>query len=97
GISMGYVRELGLKVGFIETNFWGDDGQLCLGLMKFGKIKQVRSNSARAWTGVRTLKRDGNFKDALVTRIKKEVKRFFRNFNAKLHENAGHPSKGEDR
>jgi glycosyltransferase involved in cell wall biosynthesis len=81
GISMGYVREYGLKVGFIRHNFWGDDGQLCLGLMEYGKIKQVRSNSARAWTGPRTLQRSGNFGDAIKLRLVKEAKRFIGNFN----------------
>jgi len=93
GLSMGYIRELGLKVGFIETNFWGDDGQLCMGLMKYGNIRQVRSNKARVWTGPRTLQRDGNLTDAFVARIRKESKRFFGNFNAKLPEDAVHESK----
>ena len=84
GISMGYVKELGLKVGFIVTNFWGDDGQLCLGLMKYGKVRQVRSNRARPWTGVRSLERDGTFAQALSLRIKKEAKRFFKNFETTL-------------
>lgn len=93
GLSMGYIRELGLKVGFIETNFWGDDGQLCMGLMKYGKVRQVRSNKARVWTGPRTLQRDGSLGNAFSIRIKKEVKRFFRNFNSKLPEDAVHESK----
>jgi len=93
GLSMGYVRELGLKVGFIETNFWGDDGQLCLGLMKYGKVKQVRNNDARVWTGPRTLQRDGSLSNAFKNRLKKEAKRFFKNFNAKLPEDAVHESK----
>lgn len=93
GISMGYVRELGLKVGFIETKFWGDDGQLCLGLMKYGKIRQVRSNRARAWTGPRTLQRDGSLNKAFIARIRKELSRFFRNFSSKLPEDAVHESK----
>lgn len=93
GLSMGYIRELGLKVGFIETNFWGDDGQLCLGLMNYGKIRQVRSNEARVWTGPRTLQRDGNLSKAFVVRIKKELKRFFRNFDSKLPGDAVHESK----
>lgn len=89
GISMGYIRELGVKVGFINDNFWGDDGQLCLGLMKYGKVRQVRSNKARAWTGARTLQRGGNsFSQALAARISKEAKRFFRNFHSKLQEDA---------
>lgn len=93
GLSMGYVKDLGLKVGFIETNFWGDDGQLCLGLMKYGKVKQVRSNKARVWTGPRTLQRDGNLSQAIWVRVSKELKRFFRNFNSKLPEDAFHESK----
>ena len=96
GLSMGYVRELGLKVGFIETNFWGDDGQLCLGLMKYGKVKQVRNNDARVWTGPRTLQRDGNLSSAIAVRLKKEFGRFFKNFNSKLPENAVHESKSAD-
>jgi len=95
GLSMGYVRELGLKVGFIETNFWGDDGQLCLGLMKYGKIKQVRSNDARVWTGPRTLQRDGDLHTAFKNRLKKEFRRFFHNFNAKLPQDAVHESKSK--
>lgn len=93
GISMGYIKELGLKVGFIETKFWGDDGQLCLGLMKYGKVRQVRNNKARAWTGPRTLQRDGNLYEAFSARIKKELKRFFKNFNSKLPPDAIHKSK----
>jgi glycosyltransferase involved in cell wall biosynthesis len=84
GISMGFIKELGLKVGFIKTTFWGDDGQMCLGLMKYGKVKQVRSNKARAWTGTRSLQRDGNFYDALKKRLIKEAKRFLGNFNPQI-------------
>ncbi len=80
GISMGYIREYGLKVGFIKTRFWGDDGQLALGLLDYGIIKQVRSNKARAWTGPRSLQRDGTLFQALKLRLSKEVKRFLANF-----------------
>ena len=86
GISMGFVKEYSLKVGFVMTKFWGDDGKMALGLMKYGKIKQVRSNKARVWTGVRSLQRDGNFAEALTKRLKKEVKRFTGNFFGKLPE-----------
>jgi len=96
GLSMGYIRDLGLKVGFIETNFWGDDGQLCLGLMKYGKVKQVRSNKARVWTGPRTLQRDGDLQTAIIKRLKKEFGRFFNNFNSKLPDDAVQDSKGRN-
>jgi hypothetical protein len=93
GLSMGYIRDLGLKVGFVPTQFRGNDGQLCLGLMKYGKVKQVRSNKARTWTGPRTLDRDGNFNKALYNRIRKELSRFFKNFNSKLPEGSVHETK----
>lgn len=77
GISMGYVKELGLKVGFIDHNTRGEDGRLCFDLMAFGKVKQVTSNASRPWTPPRTLQRDGSFEQALLLRIKIELRRFF--------------------
>jgi cellulose synthase/poly-beta-1,6-N-acetylglucosamine synthase-like glycosyltransferase len=75
GISMGYIKEYGLKVGYIMHNTWGDDGRLCFDLMQFGKIKQVKSDKARPWTGPRTLQRNGSFNQALRARILKELSR----------------------
>lgn len=87
GMSMGYVKEFGLKVGFIKINRRGEDGQLCLDLMPFGKIKQVKSNKARTWTGIRTLRLDGSISGALIIRFFKELKRFFFNLHSRLPEN----------
>ncbi len=75
GISMGYVKELGLKVGYVMYKIWGDDGRLCFDLMQFGKVKQMKNNRARVWTRPRTLQRDGSFSKAIGRRIKKELKR----------------------
>jgi glycosyltransferase involved in cell wall biosynthesis len=80
GISMGYVKEYGLRIGFIKINRRGEDGQLCMDLMKFGKIKQVKSNKARVWTGVRTLQQDGSIYNVIMSRIKEDLKRFKYNF-----------------
>jgi glycosyltransferase involved in cell wall biosynthesis len=80
GISMGYVKEYGLKAGYVMYKIWGDDGRLCFDLMAYGKVKQVRSNKARPWTGPRTLDRDGSFGKALKSRIVKELKRFTKMF-----------------
>lgn len=80
GISMGYVKELGLKVGYVMYKIWGDDGRLCFDLMPFGKVKQVKSNKARAWTSPRTLQRDGSISKAVSVRVKKEIKRFYSMF-----------------
>ncbi len=81
---MGFIKEFGLKVGFLKYFFRGDDGQMCLGLMKYGKVKQVRSNKARVWTGPRTLQRDGSFYEALKNRLVKEAKRFIGNFSTSV-------------
>ncbi len=80
GISMGYVKEYGLKIGFIKINRRGEDGQLCLDLMKYGKIKQVRSRKARVWTGVRTLSQSGSFYNIILSRVKEDLRRFKYNF-----------------
>ncbi|MBE7175238.1 MAG: glycosyltransferase family 2 protein [Mucilaginibacter polytrichastri] len=80
GISMGYVKEYGLKVGYVMYKIWGDDGRLAFDLMPYGKIKQVKSDAARPWTSPRTLDRDGSFGKALKARLGKEVKRVFSMF-----------------
>jgi|JI6StandDraft_1071083.scaffolds.fasta_scaffold06065_2 cellulose synthase/poly-beta-1,6-N-acetylglucosamine synthase-like glycosyltransferase len=87
GMSMGYIREYGLKVGFIKINRRGEDGQLCLDLMKYGKIKQVKAKKARTWTGIRTLRLDGSISGALIIRFFKELRRFFYNLHSRLPEN----------
>jgi glycosyltransferase involved in cell wall biosynthesis len=84
GLSFGYIKEYGLKVGFITTKFWGDDGKLCYDLMAYGKIRQVRSNRARTWTGVRSLQRDGSFWSAFRVRVVKEISRFSIYFNTRM-------------
>ncbi len=73
GMSMGYVLEYGLKVGIIMTRFRGEDGRLCLDLMPYGTVKQVRSHKARIWTAPRSLQRTGTFGQALVERVWKEL------------------------
>ena len=80
GISMGYVKEYGLKIGFIEINRRGEDGQLCMDLMKYGKVRQMKARKARVWTGVRTLMQDGSFFEILSSRIQQDLKRFKFNF-----------------
>lgn len=75
GISMGYIREYGLKAGYVMANIRGEDGRLAFDMMKYGKIMPVKSNSARPWTGPRTLDRDGSFAKALSNRIIREIKR----------------------
>lgn len=75
GISLGYIRELGLKEGYLDKNMRGFDGRLCFDLMKHGNVAIVRSSAAKAWTGTRAIERDGSFFDAVVKRILREMVR----------------------
>lgn len=77
GISMGYIREYGMKVGYVMVNVRGEDGRLCFDLMQFGKVRQLKRNRSRAWTAPRTLQRDGSFIQALFSRISIESKKLF--------------------
>lgn len=69
GMTMGYVKEFALKVGYVETNIRGEDGRLAFDLMKFGKIKGVMSNKSRVWTGTRTISMDGTLSNAFKNRL----------------------------
>jgi hypothetical protein len=80
GMSMGYVKELGLKAGFVKTPVRGEDGRLCFLLREMGKINQVRDRSIRVWTLPRTLAKDGSLFFAMITRIAKETSRLFQYF-----------------
>jgi len=82
GMSMGYVRTLGLEVGFVNHNIRGEDGRLCFDLMKYGKIIQIRSRKNRVWTYPRTLQLEGGFRKVLYDRITIELKRFLTMFSS---------------
>jgi glycosyltransferase involved in cell wall biosynthesis len=75
GMSMGFHREHGIKIGFVMRYIRGEDGRMCFDLMQYGRVKQVKSAKAVVWTNPRALKRDGSFGHALSTRIIREVKR----------------------
>lgn len=80
GMSMGYVKDLGLKAGFVKTPVRGEDGRLCFLLREMGKINQVRDRSIRVWTLPRTLAKDGSLFFAMISRITKELTRIFQYF-----------------
>jgi len=84
GASMGYVKELGLEVGFIKSGFRGEDGVFTYDMMQYGKVKEVISHKAIVWTYPRALQRDGSFFKAFVIRIKRELTRFGQYFHSKM-------------
>jgi glycosyltransferase involved in cell wall biosynthesis len=76
GISMGYLREAGLKAGYMmHRRTWGEDGRICFEMMQYGKVVPMKTRSARVWTGPRTLMKDGTLWQALGKRARKEIGR----------------------
>lgn len=73
GMSMAFHRENAIKEGFIGDNRRGFDGRICFDLMKYGKVKCLRSTSANTWTSTRALQRDGSFFKAVITRLMKHL------------------------
>lgn len=69
GMTMGYKREEGLKVGYVQANVRGEDGRLAFDLMKYGRIVRVSSSASRVWTGTRTISKDGTLWSAVRNRI----------------------------
>jgi hypothetical protein len=76
GMSMGYIKELGLKKGFINRKIRGEDGRMCFELMQFGKVVRLRSNKITVWTFPRTLQKDGNLLHSIFKRAIVEMARF---------------------
>jgi glycosyltransferase involved in cell wall biosynthesis len=84
GASMGYIKEYGLKVGFIKSGSREEDGVFTYDMMKYGKVVPVKSKKAIVWTYPRALQRDGTFFQAFIIRIKRELGRLGIFFNSKI-------------
>ncbi|MVM34784.1 glycosyltransferase [Spirosoma sp. HMF4905] len=76
GMSFGYVREYALKIGYVMHKIRGEDGRMCFDLMKYGSVKQVKSDKSRVWTGTRTLEKDGSFSRTVWLKVGIELRRF---------------------
>jgi hypothetical protein len=74
-MTMGYKRELGMKVGFVDHHIRGEDGRMCFQLMQLGDVKQVRDRSVRVWTLPRTLDKEGGLIHSLFARVVLELSR----------------------
>lgn len=75
GMSMAYVRSMGLQVGFIQSNIRGEDGRMCFDLMQLGKVVRMSDQSCYVWTGTRTLDREGSLFKAFINRLLFEITR----------------------
>jgi glycosyltransferase involved in cell wall biosynthesis len=76
GMSMGYIKDLGLKKGFIDRKIRGEDGRMCFDLMSYGKVKRVRSFANSVWTLPRTLDKEGGLIYSVFARFSLEMARF---------------------
>ncbi len=81
GMSMGYVREYGIAIGFVMRHIRGEDGRMAFDLMNYGKVVQIKNSKARVWTPPRTLVSEGDFFDVFKTRVLRELSRFFNYFS----------------
>lgn len=92
GFNFGFITELGRSIdGFsMEKSRKGEnlkssadyvaaseDGMMAMRIMKFGKIKRVTSEKARAWTGTRRLLKDGSLAKAFKNRVKTQSGRLY--------------------
>ena len=75
GLSSGFLREDGLKIGYVMRKVRGEDGRMCFDLTKYGKVKQVKSTKSRVWTGTRTLEKDGSYVKTLGIKVGIELRR----------------------
>ncbi len=82
GMSMGYLREAGLKAGYTTKNIRGEDGRLCFDMMQYGRVVPMKTHSARVWTAPRTILQEGTLWHGLMVRVNKELKRVFSNFTS---------------
>ncbi len=75
GMTMGFIKEPALMVGYTMQNVRGEDGRLTFDLMQFGKVIQVKANKLRTWTGTRTIDKDNGLLKAATLRIVAELKK----------------------
>ncbi len=76
GMCMGYVRELGLKVGFVDRMIRGEDGRMCYELAQLGNIVRVRSKEVVVWTMPRAFQQDRSLLYSILDRALIEFSRF---------------------
>lgn len=95
GISLGYIKALGLREGHLNKNMRGFDGRLCFDIMKHGKVAMIRSAAAKVWTGTRALERDGSFFEATIKRVLREFARLDEYFSRPKAHNTKESKNGD--
>ncbi len=83
GMSLGFVKEFGLKEGFVQRKVRGFDGRMIFDLMKYGKIARVNRPDVVVWTGYRVFEREGGIMKTIFNKIIKELY-FIKNYFTRL-------------
>lgn len=83
GVNFCFPKEPALKVGFIKTDERMEDGQMAMGLKKFGHLKRVSHSQTIAWTIPRRMQESGSQIAAIWLRLKKEARQFHIYFSKK--------------
>ena len=69
GASMGYPKDLALKIGFVQRQVRGEDGRMAFELSQLGRMVRVQSSDVTVWTSARSLQREGSLMRTLFNRI----------------------------
>ena len=83
GVNFCFPKDLALKVGFIKTDQRMEDGQMAMGLKKYGKLKRVTHPKTIGWTIPARVRESGSQLAAIWLRLKKESKQFHLYFTRK--------------
>ncbi len=83
GVNFCFPKDLALKVGFIKNDARMEDGQMALGLKRYGKLKRITHSKTIAWTIPRRMQESGSQIAAIWLRLKKEAKQFHLYFSRK--------------
>lgn len=85
GLVFAYDAQLGKEIGIRTDIIRGEDGSLALELKRFGKIKFIHKQKARAVTGYGTVGADGSFFNSFKVRFLKALKSIGNLFTKKEH------------
>lgn len=83
GAVMAFNTQYGRKIGFRGDIKRGEDGSMTLGLKKYGKIKFIRNQKARAITSCRSIEKDGSLFHSFKIRVTKAIKNIGKLFTKK--------------
>jgi glycosyltransferase involved in cell wall biosynthesis len=83
GVNFCFPREAALEIGFARDGQRSEDGRMAAELAGRGKLRRITKRDAVAWTVSRSVDKDTGLINALLARVKKEMKRIHEYFYKK--------------